>query len=133
MTEVEAAIAAIDHDGKRADAEALLAIYRDASGYEPFLANPRLIGFGRYAYTYKSGHSGTSLATGFGLSKARIALHIMPGYTDFPEIMARLGKHKTGAACVYINKLADADTDALRDLIKAGLANLATQWDITAT
>ncbi len=133
MSDVEAAIAAIDHPGKRADAEALLGIFREASGYEPFLANGRLIGFGRYDYTYESGHSGTSLATGFGISKARIALHIMPGYTDFPEIMARLGKHKTGAACVYINKLADADENALRDLIKAGLANLATQWEITPT
>ena len=133
MSDVEDAIAAIDHAGKRADAEALLKIFRAASGFEPFLANPRLIGFGRYDYTYDSGHSGTSLATGFGISKARIALHIMPGYTDFPEIMGRLGKHKTGAACVYLNKLADADPEALKDLIRAGLKNLSSMWEVRPT
>ncbi len=133
MSDIEDAIAAIDHTGKRADAARLVEIFREASGYAPFLANPRLIGFGRYDYTYKTGHSGTSLATGIGISKARFALHIMPGYTDFPEIMARLGKHKTGAACVYINKLADVDEAAVKDLVKAGLENLATLWPIQPT
>lgn len=133
MSEVEDAIAAIDHAGKRADAARLLEIFREASGFEPFLANARLIGFGRYDYTYDSGHSGTSLATGIGISKAKFALHIMPGYAEFPDIMARLGKHKTGAACVYINKLADVDEEAVSDLVKAGLANLATRWEIQPT
>jgi len=133
MSEVEDAIAAIEHPRKRADAEALLALFREASGFEPWLATPRLIGFGRYDYTYDSGHSGTSPATAFGLPKARIAIHIMPGYKVFPEIMARLGKHRTGASCVYINKLADADPEALKDLIRAGLADLATRWQIQPT
>lgn len=133
MSDISEAIAAIDHEGKRADAARLVEIFGQASGYEPFLANARLIGFGRYDYTYESGRSGTSLATGIGISKAKFALHIMPGYTDFPEIMGRLGKYKTGAACVYINKLADVNEAAVSDLVKAGLANLATQWQITPT
>ncbi|MEO1239562.1 MAG: DUF1801 domain-containing protein [Pseudomonadota bacterium] len=133
MSDISEAIAAIGHPGKEADAARLVEIFAEASGYTPYLANARLVGFGRYAYTYESGRSGTSLATGIGLSKAKFSLHIMPGYTDFPEIMGRLGKHKTGAACVYINKLADVDEGAVSDLVKAGLANLATQWEITPT
>ncbi|MEM9850984.1 MAG: DUF1801 domain-containing protein [Pseudomonadota bacterium] len=133
MSDITDAISAIGHPGKEADAARLVEIFSEASGYAPYLANARLIGFGRYDYTYESGRSGTSLATGIGISKAKFALHIMPGYTDFPEIMGRLGKHKTGAACVYFNKLADVNEQAVIDLVKAGLANLATQWAITPT
>ncbi|MEL7104712.1 MAG: DUF1801 domain-containing protein [Pseudomonadota bacterium] len=133
MSDVDKAIAAIEHPGKRADAARLVEIFKKASGYAPYLANARLIGFGRYAYTYETGRSGTWLATGIGISKARFALHIMPGYKDFPEIMARLGKHKTGAACVYINTLADMDEAAVADLVRAGLDHLATLWPIAPT
>lgn len=133
MSTVDTAIAGIDHAVKRADAARLVEIFHEASGFAPYMESARLIGFGRYTYTYETGRSGTSLATGIGISKARFALHIMPGYTDFPEIMERLGKHKTGAACVYINRLSDVDEVAVFDLVKAGLANLATMWPVEPT
>jgi len=56
-----------------------------------------------------------------------------PGYGDFGDILSRLGKHKTGASCLYINKLADVDLDVLEELIRAGLADLEQKWPVTAT
>ena len=57
----------------------------------------------------------------------------MPGYAAFPEIMARLGKHRTGKACLYLTRLKHADEVALRDLIRAGLDNLGTRWTVGPT
>ncbi|MEM1066519.1 MAG: DUF1801 domain-containing protein [Pseudomonadota bacterium] len=130
MSVAAAYIEAIEDPRRKAEAQALDTVFRDVTQFEPQLWSGRLIGYGAYDYTYASGHSGTSLATGFGISNRQIALHIMPGYTDFPEIMGRLGKHKVGKACVYLTRLEHVDTNALRDLIRAGLENLATQWPL---
>ena len=132
MTEAEAHIAAIADPRRRAEAQRLDAIFREVTGFAPRLWSGRMIGYGAYDYTYDSGHSGTSLATGFAVAPRQITLYIMPGYTAFPEIMARLGKHRTGKACVYLPRLDAVDETALRDLIRAGLDDLATRWTIRA-
>ena len=126
-------IAAIAQDQKRADAVTLDALFREVSGYQPRMFGGSIIGYGSYSYTYDSGHSGVSIATGFAPRKSNIVLYIMPGYADFGAILARLGKHKIGKSCLYINKLADIDTGVLKELIRAGLDDLATRWPISAT
>jgi hypothetical protein len=55
----------------------------------------------------------------------------MPGYKDFGNIMDRLGKHKLGKSCLYINKLADVDLNVVEELVKAGIDDLATRWPVT--
>jgi hypothetical protein len=89
-----------------------------------------MVGFGRYEYRYASGHSGQALATGFAPRKAELSIYIMPGYADFGGILAGLGKHRMGKSCLYLRRLSDANEDALRALIRAGLDDLAKQWPI---
>ncbi len=130
---VEAFIAAIEHPVRRADAEVLNALFQNVTGWKPRMFGPTIIGYGSYDYTYESGHSGTCQATGFSPRKANQVLYIMPGYQDFGHILDRLGKHKLGKACLYINKLADVDLDVVSEIIRAGLDDLATRWPITST
>lgn len=92
-----------------------------------------IVGYGRYHYRYKSGREGDFLATGFAPRKSALSIYIMPGYADFGDILARLGKHKTGKSCLYVNKLADIDLEVLADLIRAGLCDLATHWSVEPT
>ena len=94
---------------------------------------PSIVGYGRYHYVYKSGREGDYLATGFSPRKSALSIYIMPGYADFGEILARLGKHKTGKSCLYVNKLADIDLDVLAELIRAGLTDLAAHWPVDPT
>ena len=91
---------------------------------------PTIIGYGEYHYTYESGREGDFLATGFSPRKANMVLYIMPGYADFGDILDRLGKHKLGKSCLYINKLADVDLDVVAEIIKAGIDDLGTRWPI---
>jgi len=56
----------------------------------------------------------------------------MPGYTDFGDILARLGKHSMGKSCLYLNKLNDVDEGVLSELIRAGLADLNETWPVRA-
>ena len=87
------------------------------TGYQPRVYTGGMVGFGRYAYTYASGHSGTSMATGFAPRKADLSIYVMPGQRDIAPLLARLGKHRMGKACLYLRHLADADEGVLRELI----------------
>ena len=104
-------VAAVEHPTRKADGETLDALYRTVTGWSPRMWGPTIIGYGSYDYVYDSGRSGTSLAAGFSPRKSNLSIYIMPGYADFGDILGRLGKHKMGKACLYINKLADVDVD----------------------
>ncbi|MEM6609761.1 MAG: DUF1801 domain-containing protein [Pseudomonadota bacterium] len=121
---VDAFLANVEHPIRRADGMALDAVFRQATGWSPRMWGPSMVGYGSYAYTYKTGHSGVSLATGFAPRKSNLSIYIMPGYAEFGDLLARLGKHKHGKACLYVNKLADIDLEVLRELITTGLDRL---------
>ncbi len=126
-------IAAVDHPTRRADAETLDKMFRRVTGWQPRMWGPTLIGYGQYHYTYKSGREGDFMATGFSPRKANLVLYIMPGYADFGHILERMGKHKLGKSCLYINKLADVDMDVVEEIVQAGLDDLGSRWPISAT
>lgn len=129
----QAYISALDDPRRQPEAAKLDAIFRQVTRFEPRLWAGKMIGYGSYDYTYDSGHSGTMFATGFAVPKRQITLYIMPGYANFGPILNRLGKHRKGKSCLYLNNLSDADEVALRDLIRAGLDDLATRWPVRPT
>lgn len=120
----------VDPDRRRADAIALDRIFREVTCFAPRMWGPSIVGYGAYHYKYDSGREGDFLATGFSPRKANLTVYIMPGYADFSEILARLGKHKLGKSCLYINKLADVDEEVLKELIRAGLKDLDAKWPV---
>ena len=120
----------VEPEKKRLDAMELDRIFRDVTGFEPRMWGPSIVGYGRYHYKYATGREGEFLATGFSPRKANLSVYIMPGYADFQDILDRIGKHKKGKSCLYINKLADVDTDVLAELIRAGLDDLGKHWPV---
>ena len=128
---VEDFLYAVDHATRRADALALNDIFKEVTGYTPKMWGPSIIGYGNYHYVYESGREGDFLATGFSPRKQNLSIYIMPGYAEFGEILSRLGKHKMGKSCLYLNKLADVDVEVLKELIRAGLADLDKKWPVT--
>lgn len=129
--EVQAFLEAVDHPVRRADALALDGMFRRITGWAPKMWGPTIVGYGAYHYVYDSGREGDMCATGFSPRKSNLSLYIMPGYQDFGELLAQLGKHKTGAACLYINKLADVDMGVLEQIVRAGLKDLDARWPVT--
>ncbi len=126
-------IAQVDHPTRRADAHRLDQIFREATGWQPQMWGPSIIGYGSYHYRYETGREGDSPATGFSPRKANLVIYIMPGYADFSATLARLGKYKLGKSCLYINKLADVDEEVLRELIRAGLDDLGKKFPVTGS
>jgi hypothetical protein len=130
---VDEFIASVDHPTRRTDAQTLNQLFKDLTGWQPQMWGPTMIGYGSYHYKYETGHKGNMLATGFSPRKTNQVLYVMPGYANFGHILDRLGKHKMGKSCLYINKLADIDLDVLGELIKAGLRDLAKKYPVQSS
>ncbi|MQY43765.1 DUF1801 domain-containing protein [Epibacterium sp. SM1969] len=128
--DVQAFLAQVEPARRSDEAAQLLHLFSQATGFEPKIWGSSIIGFGRYHYTYASGREGAFLATGFAPRKARLSIYIMPGYQDYGALLARLGKHKLGKSCLYVNKLADIDLAVLSELIQRGLQDLNKIWPV---
>jgi hypothetical protein len=89
---------------------------------------PSIIGYGSYRYKYESGHEGEWPRAGFSPRKANLVVYLMPGYEDHAALLKRLGKHKIGKSCLYINKLADVDERVLRELIAKSWKRMAEMY-----
>ncbi|NND21481.1 MAG: DUF1801 domain-containing protein [Silicimonas sp.] len=128
--DVGAFLDGVEPPDRRDDARRLDAIFREVSGFDPVMWGPSIVGYGRYHYVYKSGREGDFLATGFSPRAREFSIYIMPGYANFGHHLDRLGKHRIGRSCLYVKRLSDIDEDVLRKLIRAGLDDLATHWDV---
>lgn len=122
-------IASLEHDTRRGDAETMLTRMERLSGYRAKMWGPSIIGFGRYHYVYESGREGDSMVVGFSPRKANLVVYLMPGYENLTDQLARLGKHKIGKSCLYINKLADVDDDVLDEMITITIDHMREAYD----
>jgi Domain of unknown function (DU1801) len=119
-------VAAVEHPVRRADAELLLELMEDATGQPACMWGPSIVGFGHYHYRYASGHEGDAAAVGFSPRKANLVFYGLTYGEASEALLARLGKHKRGAGCVYINKLADVDLGVLGDMVREGYEYVTT-------
>jgi len=121
-------IESVDNPKKREDAYKLLDIFTEATGYPAKMWGTSIIGFGSYHYKYESGHEGDAALVGFSPRKAKHSLYFATGDDRRAELLERFGKHKTGKACVYINKLEDIDVDVLKELIEQSVEFLQERY-----
>jgi hypothetical protein len=117
---VEEFLASVEHPGRRADGLELLELMHGATGQDAVMWGPTIVGFGRYHYRYGSGREGDAAAVGFSPRKANLALYGLTYGPESDRLLAALGKHKTGAACLYINRLEDVDREILAEMIRTG-------------
>ena len=118
--DVEAFLNSIEHDTRRRDGFRALELLKRVTGHEPVMWGETLVGFDQYHYKYESGREGDMLAIGFSPRKANMVFYIMPGYQDFSDHLARLGKYKMGKSCLYITNLDNVDMDVLEEMCVIG-------------
>ena len=121
---VEEFLNAVEHEQKRKDAFAILALMQEATGEEPQMWGASIVGFGSYRYKYGSGRTGEWMMVGFSPRKQNLTLYIMAGFDEYDELLGKLGKHSTGKSCLYIKRLADVDMAALNELIALSVRHM---------
>ena len=110
-------LAGVEDAGKRADCRRIAKLMRNATGKRAKMWGDSIVGYGRYDYTYQSGHSGSWMLTGFSPRARNITIYIMPGFKKFQPLLKKLGKFKTAKSCLYIKRLDDIDEAVLSRLV----------------
>ena len=122
-------ISGLDEGRRKREADILLPWFETVTGLKGRMWGPSMIGFGRYHYKYETGREGDFMMTGFAPRKAAMMLYIMPGYRDMSETLARLGPHRIGKSCLYINRLESVDMDVLAEIVTDGVAYMRKNYE----
>lgn len=121
---VEEFINSVQDEQKRKDSIEIIQMMEKASKEKPKMWGASMIGFGNKRY--KSPATGREVdwfKIGFSPRKANLSLYLTIDIHQYGDTLQKLGKHKTGAGCLYINKLADVDRKVLEQLMSEAMKN----------
>jgi len=111
----------VEDEVKRKDCFDIIEMMKEAAGEPPKMWGTSIIGFGKYHYKYDSGHEGDMCVMGLSPRKQNIALYIPGGIHKYDDLLEKLGKHKTGKGCLYINNLQKVNVGVLRAIINKSM------------
>jgi hypothetical protein len=121
--DVQAFLAGLEDEQKRQDSQAIVALMQAVSGLEPRMWGESIVGFGDYHYKYATGREGDTFQVGFSPRKQNLTIYLTYGFEQQTALMEKLGKYKTGKACLYVRRLADVDLEVLRELVRQTVAS----------
>jgi hypothetical protein len=105
-----------------ADCKALMALLKKVTKQSPKMWGPSIVGYGSYSYKHESGRTGESCLTGFAVRGKELVVYLVSESSSQQALLAKLGKHKMGKACLYFKRLADLDAKILETLISESVA-----------
>ena len=115
-----------------ADCKALMALLKKVTKHSPKMWGPSIVGYGSYSYKYESGRTGESCLTGFAVRGRELVVYLVAESQDQQALLAKLGKHKMGKACLYFKRLADLDTKILETLVSESVAETKRRHTVAA-
>ena len=121
---VTAFLNTIGDERKRRDALALRELMTTIGKTEAEMWGSSIVGFGRYRYKTTAGQSGEWFIAGFSPRKQNLTLYIMPGVERYPDLLERLGPHKTGKSCLYIKSLDDIHLPTLKTMVRQAFKDM---------
>ena len=113
------------------DCKAIMAMCKRVTKQQPKMWGPSIVGYGSYTYTYESGHSGQACLAGFAIRGKELVVYLSTENPGQVELLAKLGKHKMGKACLYFKRLADLDATVLEALIAGSVAEVKRRYPNT--
>ena len=121
-------IAGVEDPKRREDARALVQLIEAETGETATMWGSSIVGFGQYHYRYDSGHEGDACLVGFSPRKANLVLYMAAEEPMRADMLARLGKHKSGKGCIYLNRLSDVDEGVLREMARVSVETLKARY-----
>ena len=113
------------------DCKALMASFKKVTKQSPKIWGPSIVGYGSYSYKYESGRTGESCLTGFAVRGKELVVYIVAESQEQQALLAKLGKHKMGKACLYFKRLADLDINVLEKLVSGSVAEIKRRRAVT--
>ena len=113
---------------QQADCRRLMTMLKRVSGKQPYMWGPTIVGYGKYSYTYDSGHSGEAPVTGFAIRGRDFVVYLMAEDETQRGLLSRLGKHKMGKSCLYFRQLTDLDFAVLEKLVTNSVTDVKRRY-----
>lgn len=117
-------VAAIPDARRRAECRQLMKLHKAATGKNPVMWGPSIVGYGKYHYKYASGHEGECCIAGFSPRKAALTVYVMGGFPEFAPLLKKLGPHKKSVGCLYLKSLDGIDLKVLEQMIRKSVADV---------
>ncbi len=121
-------LASIKDETRRKDSVAVASLMKKVTGLKPEMWGPAIVGYGRYHYKYDSGREGDMPLVGFSPRNDALTLYLMAKFPGRDKLFAKLGKHKSRKACLYIKRLEDVDARVLENLIARTFAAMKKKY-----
>lgn len=124
-------LAAITDPQRRADCEQLQIMMQDITGCAATMWGGSIVGFDQYHYRYDSGREGDMCVIGFSSRKTDISIYLLAEDAQQQQLLARLGKHKMGKACLSVRRLSDIDLQVLEQLLHGAVAAMRQRHSLS--
>jgi hypothetical protein len=125
---VEEYLAARASKEQLADCRVLMSMLKKVTGQPPKMWGPSIVGYGSYRYTYESGRTGESCLAGFAIRGKDLVIYLAADGKGQQALLAKLGKHRMGKACLYFRRLADLDESVLEQLVAGSVAEIERRY-----
>jgi hypothetical protein len=109
----------VPNEQRREDGKTLLKMMRRVTKLQPVMWGGTIVGFGSTSYERANGKTLDMLRMGFSPRSGALVLYLTGGLKIQKDRLKKLGKHKTGQSCLYINRLSDVDSKVLIEMIEA--------------
>jgi len=106
---------------KRKDSFKLLELMEKTTKAKGKMWGSSIVGFGDRHLKYESGRELDWFVMGFSPRKQNLTLYITGAVKEQQALLKKLGNHKTGKGCLYINKLEEVDMAVLKEIINKGI------------
>ncbi|MFN8145073.1 MAG: DUF1801 domain-containing protein [Bacteroidia bacterium] len=113
----------IKDERKKKDCLSLVNLISKHTKMKPKMWGSAIVGFGSYHYKYDSGREGDAPLVGLSPRANAITLYLS-NVKSKADLLKKLGKHKLGGGCVYVQKLEDINEDVLKKLVDHSIAYL---------
>ena len=125
---VEDFLAAPKIDTVKDDCLAIIALMSKATGEQPKMWGPSIVGFGKFPMKYPSGRELDWFYCGFSPRKDKLTLYFMDGLENKEALLAKLGKHSIGKSCLYVKRLSDLDMKVLGEMVDQSVAYMRKHY-----
>lgn len=113
----------IKDEQKKKDCLSIINLISKHTKMKPKMWGSAIVGFGSYHYKYDSGREGDAPLVGLSPRANAITLYLS-NVKSKADLLKKLGKHKLGGGCVYVQKLEDINEDVLKKLVDHSIAYL---------
>ncbi len=120
----------LKEDKKRTDSLGIIELISKQTGIEPKMWGSSIIGFGSYHYRYESGHEGEAPIIAFSPRASAITLYLSSHFENREELLEKLGKHKTGKGCIYINSIDNVNIEILEKMVVNHINYIKTMYPV---